>query len=360
MKKTLSIALSLIMIITTLAALPFSAHAASTSIYKVNLSYYFDDRDRINFAPTTSGQNFTVYSVNWEDQNGQPFNNDQIDADSDETYTLTVNLSANTGYDFSDNISVDFNGVRLQEGGASIKENEYTYRTMGYELELTVTFRYLEAELNGTPDFSYSHYIAAYSGFYIKDQELELEPPEYDEKYHFDHWASQGDFTVNYSSYSYTKAYMGSTPATLLAYYTAHNWNDGVVTKAATTTATGVKTYTCGCGATKTESIPKLAKKANPITAKGKTKTVKYATVKKKNVTVARKDAITVSKGKGTITYTKSSGNKKIVIDKKTGKITVKKGLKKGTYKVKVKVKAAGNATYKAKTVTVTVTIKVK
>ena len=114
MKKTLSIALSLIMIITTLAALPFSAHAASTSIYKVNLSYYFDDRDRINFAPTTSGQNFTVYSVNWEDQNGQPFNNDQIDADSDETYTLTVNLSANTGYDFSDNISVDFNGVRLQ------------------------------------------------------------------------------------------------------------------------------------------------------------------------------------------------------------------------------------------------------
>ncbi len=38
-----------------------------------------------------------------------------------------------------------------------------------------------------------------------------------------------------------------------------HSWNSGVVTKAATTSATGVKTYTCTvCGKTKTETIPKL------------------------------------------------------------------------------------------------------
>ena len=38
-----------------------------------------------------------------------------------------------------------------------------------------------------------------------------------------------------------------------------HSWNDGVVTTQPTTTATGVKTYTCAtCGATRTESIPKL------------------------------------------------------------------------------------------------------
>ena len=45
----------------------------------------------------------------------------------------------------------------------------------------------------------------------------------------------------------------------------------------------------------------------------------------------------------------------------KTGKVTVKKRLKKGTYKVIVKVKAAGNANYKAsawKTVTFKVQIK--
>ncbi len=41
-----------------------------------------------------------------------------------------------------------------------------------------------------------------------------------------------------------------------------HTWNSGKVTKAATCTATGVKTYTCtasGCGATKTETIAKLS-----------------------------------------------------------------------------------------------------
>jgi len=37
-----------------------------------------------------------------------------------------------------------------------------------------------------------------------------------------------------------------------------HAWNTGVITKAPTTTATGVKTYTCQCGATKTETIAKL------------------------------------------------------------------------------------------------------
>ncbi len=136
-----------------------------------------------------------------------------------------------------------------------------------------------------------------------------------------------------------------------------HQWDKGVVTNKATTTAFGKKTYTCSvCGETKTEKI----KKINPLTAKGKTKTVKYATLKKKNVAVARKNVIAVSKAQGTVTYAKASGNKKITVNKKTGKFTVKKGLKKGTYKVRVKVTAAGNKNFAKKTKTVTVTIKVK
>ena len=43
----------------------------------------------------------------------------------------------------------------------------------------------------------------------------------------------------------------------------------------------------------------------------------------------------------------------------KAGKVTVKKGLKKNTYKVKVNVKAAGNANYKKATKAVTLKIKV-
>ena len=144
-------------------------------------------------------------------------------------------------------------------------------------------------------------------------------------------------------------------------YCTEHSWNSGEVTKKSTPTATGVKTYTCTlCGTTKTASIPKCAKYDNPMTAKGKTATLKYAKLKTKKLTLASKKIIKLSKAQGTVTYKKTSGNKKISVNKKTGKITVEKGLKKGTYKVKIKVTAAGNASYKAKVKTVTVKIKVK
>ena len=139
-----------------------------------------------------------------------------------------------------------------------------------------------------------------------------------------------------------------------------HKWDEGKITKAASYTAAGVMTYTCTvCGETRTEEIAQLAKKANTMLAKGKTAKVKLKSLKKKNQTVAQKNAFTVTKAQGKVTYAKASGNKKITVDK-NGKITVKKGLKKGTYKVKVKVKAAGNKEYKAAVKTVTVTIKVK
>ena len=141
-----------------------------------------------------------------------------------------------------------------------------------------------------------------------------------------------------------------------------HKSDGGKVTKAATITAEGVKTYSCTvCKAVlKTEVIAKLPKKANTLTLKAKKPTVKFSKLKKKNQTIALKNAITVSKPQGKVTYAKSSGNAKITINKTSGKITVKKGLKKGTYKVKIKVTAAGNATYNKATKTVTVTIKVK
>jgi hypothetical protein len=101
-------------------------------------------------------------------------------------------------------------------------------------------------------------------------------------------------------------------------------------------------------------------KKNNPMTVKTSNKSVKYANVKTKAQTVA---PVTVKKAAGTVTYTgkgtNSKSKKALSINKKNGKITVRKGTAKGTYKMKVTVKAAGTATVKAKTVKKTVTIKV-
>ena len=94
--------------------------------------------------------------------------------------------------------------------------------------------------------------------------------------------------------------------------------------------------------------------KKNPMTVKAKTVKAK---AKKKTVVKTTK-AFTVKKAQGKATYKKVSGNSKITVAK-NGKVTVKKGLKKGkTYKVKVKVSAPGNANYLS--IEKTVTLKVK
>jgi len=124
-----------------------------------------------------------------------------------------------------------------------------------------------------------------------------------------------------------------------------------------TVTVTGIGDYT---GTAKATFV--INKAANPLKVKAKTVKVKFSKLKKK----AQKLKVTkvvkfTKKGQGTLTYKKVKGNKKITINKKTGKVTIKKGLKKGTYKVKVKIKAKGNANYKASAFkTVTFKIKVK
>ncbi|MBR0397322.1 MAG: hypothetical protein IJI10_03540 [Eubacterium sp.] len=86
------------------------------------------------------------------------------------------------------------------------------------------------------------------------------------------------------------------------------------------------------------------------------TKKLKASKLKKKKQTFKLKAKIN---GKGKVTFKKVSGNKKITISK-AGRVTVKKGLKKGTYKVKVKVSIAATGNYKAASATKTIKIKVK
>ena len=112
-----------------------------------------------------------------------------------------------------------------------------------------------------------------------------------------------------------------------------------------------------------------IAKAANPLAVKAKTYSVKYATLKKKAQTVAISKLVSFTKkGEGKMSYTLSAAKKGtksfkkyFAINKTTGKVTIKKGLAKGTYKVTVKLKAAGNTNYKASAEKkVTFTVKVK
>ena len=173
--------------------------------------------------------------------------------------------------------------------------------------------------------------------------------------YYFDDFTK---VTVNGGGILFKKLYDTDGAFEVYGTVTAeHDWDSGKVTTKPTLKKTGVKTFACkACGEKKTSTIAKL--KVNTLSAKGKTVKIKLAKLKKTR-TIDRKKAISVAKAVGTVTYKKTKGNNKITVNKKTGKITVKKGLKKGKYTVKVTVYAKGNATYGAAAKKVKVTIKV-
>ena len=112
-------------------------------------------------------------------------------------------------------------------------------------------------------------------------------------------------------------------------------------------------------------NVSLAVKKTNTLYVKGKTVTVKRSILKKRAKTIKRTAAIKVTKAKGKVTYKLASVSankykKYFRVNTKTGKITVRKGLKKGKYKLRIKVRAAGDFSYKARTRTATVIIKVR
>lgn len=121
-----------------------------------------------------------------------------------------------------------------------------------------------------------------------------------------------------------------------------------------------VKITGIGCYTGTIKKTFKITKASNPVKVKGRTVWVYYSNLKNKNQSYNRSTLITVKKAKGTVTYARVKGNSKISINKKTGIVTVKKGLKKGVYKVKIKVVASGNDNFKKKTKYAWITVKVK
>ncbi len=100
-----------------------------------------------------------------------------------------------------------------------------------------------------------------------------------------------------------------------------------------------------------------VVKQAQKLKATGKTVKVK---VKAKKTTFKASKVFKVSGAESKVTYKRISGNKKISVAS-NGKVTVKKGLKKGkTYTVKVQVSAEDNSFYGAATAKTSFKVKVK
>lgn len=132
--------------------------------------------------------------------------------------------------------------------------------------------------------------------------------------------------------------------------------NAGTYTAVATLNDT--KNYAWSDGTTKSKSVKWSIAKATPtVRITSSAKTVKYSIVKKKT---AYTTALAVSGAKGTKTFKKVSGSSKLTITK-SGKIIVKKGTRRGKYKIKVKVRSAATTNYYGKTSAakiITVTVK--
>ena len=106
----------------------------------------------------------------------------------------------------------------------------------------------------------------------------------------------------------------------------------------------------------KQKKIPKLEKKI--ATIKIAKKTANYTVSKLKKAGQSFNIGVKIT-GNGQFTCKKISGSSKLSVSK-TGKISVKKGTKKGTYKISIQIKAAESSQYKAKTIKTMVTVKVK
>lgn len=181
---------------------------------------------------------------------------------------------------------------------------------------------------------------------------------------------SKGSQTISGTKTSYTTA-LGSKAFSLGAKapgkltYKSSNTKVATVDKYGKVTAKAVGTAKITISAasssnynaaTKTVTV-KVTKAAPTIKVKTTFATVKAANLKKKAQTVALGASVN---SKGTLTYQKVSGSSVVTVNAKTGVLSVRKGAKAGTYKVKVRVKAAAKGKYNAGTKDVTVTIKVK
>ena len=108
-----------------------------------------------------------------------------------------------------------------------------------------------------------------------------------------------------------------------------------------------------------------INKASNSMTAQGKTVKIKASKLKKKKQVIKPTKSLRICNAVGNLKFKLAGVNKKkfkkyFKVNAKNGTITIKKGLKKGKYKLKIDITAAGNANYLAATKQIQVTVRVK
>ena len=161
--------------------------------------------------------------------------------------------------------------------------------------------------------------------------------------------------TYNGKAVASNKAVVSGTPVKTVtyAYYTDSSCKKSVAASAVKNAGTYYVKATIAADANHTSASVvariTIKKAAQTLKVKVASKSLKASKLKKKAVSFS----IGASKAQGKVTY--KSNSKKVKVTSK-GKVTVKKGTKKGTYKITVK--AAGNANYAAGSKTVTIKVK--
>ena len=167
-------------------------------------------------------------------------------------------------------------------------------------------------------------------------------------------WVLSGDTTVSSLSGTGKINYNGHTLTVGSTKYTSGSPADGITE----TTETGENVdNSTGTGNnsgsdSQNDNGSNTAQNLKSVSFKNVNKTIKYKTIKKKAVSYS---VIKASDG-GKVTYTVTKGKKKFIKVSSVGKVTVKKGAKKGTYKLKLTVDAKGN--YKKTVQTIKIKIK--
>ena len=164
---------------------------------------------------------------------------------SDDDITFSIDTT-------QDNFYLD----TIANGGSTDEYKTYVPKSEGAEAELDFMGK---NEYNGSTAETYTITFNDEEGNVLQTGEYEegtaviapaLPAVSHDDEKHYTYsWDKEVSATATAAA-TYTRVKTGA----------AHEWNDGVTTVEPTTTTTGIKTYTCtydGCGATKTEELPK-------------------------------------------------------------------------------------------------------